>query len=159
MTLTMKPMKDMLSKIPLLKKRVVRKQLQIASQITDFLSARNWKQRDLSRHTGLKESYISKVLAGEANMTVETICKFEDAFDEDIIVVKKFLDSHRDVRVFTAHTHRIAVPIEYESGVAVSGFSRTAHDGYSAKVLPAPNQSIAFLRKHHGENETAYTRS
>jgi transcriptional regulator with XRE-family HTH domain len=60
-------------------------------QIRQFLSAemlrRGWKQRDLAMHSGLPVSYISRILSGKVNLTLETIVKLEAAVGEDIVKV------------------------------------------------------------------------
>ena len=35
----------------------------------------------------MKVSYINRVLKGQANLTLQTICKFEDALGTDLITV------------------------------------------------------------------------
>jgi transcriptional regulator with XRE-family HTH domain len=81
---------ELLSSVPAAQRRLYDKQSQIAGQITHLLKVRKWKQRDLASSTGLRESYISRVLAGEANLTLETITKLEAAFDTDVIVIPMY---------------------------------------------------------------------
>lgn len=81
---------ELLSSVPAAQRRLYDKQSQIAGQITHLLKVKKWKQRDLASSTGLRESYISRVLAGEANLTLETITKLEAAFDTDVIVVPMY---------------------------------------------------------------------
>lgn len=66
--------------------RLIRKQTQVAGQIYHLLAERGWKQRDLARMSGLKESYVSRVLAGDANLTLESIARIESAFGSEIAV-------------------------------------------------------------------------
>jgi transcriptional regulator with XRE-family HTH domain len=95
--------------------RLVQKKTQIAGQIYHMLTQRNWKQRDLAQLTGLKESYVSRVLAGDVNLTLESITKMEAAFDEDVI----------------------AVPLYYfpETGIDFSGFEFIVPETIASNII------------------------
>jgi len=83
---------QLLSKVPSDIKRFVRKQGEIAVQIGTILKAKGITQKQLAKKIGMKESQLSKILAGNANCTLKTITKIEHALDEDIITVPIFKD-------------------------------------------------------------------
>lgn len=66
-------------------KRSVRRRTELVLQIAEMLRAKGWNQKELAQKAGLKESYISRVFSGEANVQLLTICKLEEAFGEDIM--------------------------------------------------------------------------
>jgi transcriptional regulator with XRE-family HTH domain len=61
----------------------------IASQLREYLRASDMTQRTLAQKTNLKPSYVSRVLSGSVNLTLETIAKFQVAFGKEIVVVPK----------------------------------------------------------------------
>lgn len=81
---------QLLSKVPADVKRYVRKQGEIAVQIGTILKAKGITQKQLAKKIGMKESQLSKILAGDANCTLKTITKIEHALNEDIITVPIF---------------------------------------------------------------------
>ena len=96
---------QLLSKVPSDVKRFVRKQGEIAVQIGAILKAKGITQKQLAKKIGMKESQLSKILAGNANCTLKTITKIEHALDEDIIAVPIFRDDFdSDVMIDKAAT-------------------------------------------------------
>lgn len=94
---------QLLSKVPSDVKRFVRKQGEIAVQIGTILKAKGITQKELAQKIGMKESQLSKILAGNANCTLKTITKIENALNEDIITVPIFREDFApDVIVDTA---------------------------------------------------------
>jgi len=81
---------QLLSKVPSDIKRFVRKQGEIAVQIGTILKAKGITQKQLAKKIGMKESQLSKILAGNANCTLTTITKIENALNEDIITIPIF---------------------------------------------------------------------
>lgn len=81
---------QLLSKVPADVKRYVRKQGEIAVQIGTILKAKGITQKQLAKKIGMKESQLSKILAGDANCTLKTITKIEHALNEDIIAIPIF---------------------------------------------------------------------
>lgn len=76
--------------IPAEVKKYVQKQGDIAVQIATILKNKGIKQKEFAKQIGMKESQLSKILAGNANCTLKTIVKIEAALGEDIITVPKF---------------------------------------------------------------------
>ncbi|MFI5201106.1 MAG: multiprotein-bridging factor 1 family protein [Candidatus Kapaibacterium sp.] len=62
-----------------------RHQHEIATRIKALLEIKGWQQRDLAKKAGLKDSYITRVVQGEANLTLATITLLERALEEPII--------------------------------------------------------------------------
>jgi len=83
---------QLLYRVPADVKRFVRKQGEIAVQIGAILKAKGITQKQLAKKIGMKESQLSKILAGNANCTLKTITKIEHALNEDIITVPIFRD-------------------------------------------------------------------
>jgi len=81
---------QLLSRVPSDVKRFVRKQGEIAVQIGAILKAKGITQKQLAKKIGMKESQLSKILAGNANCTLKTITKIEHALEEDIITIPIF---------------------------------------------------------------------
>ena len=74
-------------------------------QIGAILKAKGITQKQLAKKIGMKESQLSKILAGNANCTLKTITKIEHALDEDIIAVPIFRDDFdSDVMIDKAAT-------------------------------------------------------
>ena len=78
-------LEELHEQIPLDLKLLVEKQSDIAVQIAAYLKERNWSHRDLAKHSGFKESYVSRVLSGETNLTLKTICRLEATIGKPII--------------------------------------------------------------------------
>jgi len=68
-------------------KLFVRMQGVIAERIATILNNLNISQKDFAKKLGMKESQLSNILAGNANLTLKTITRLEVALDEVIIVV------------------------------------------------------------------------
>lgn len=62
---------------------------QIVQRIHTILDKKEWKQADLARETGFHKGYISLLLSGQKNLTVETIEILEKALKEPIVKVPK----------------------------------------------------------------------
>lgn len=66
---------------------LVRRKKQIAERIAGLLEAKGWTQKELAERAGMKESYVSKVLHADANLTLGTIALFEATLEEQLIKV------------------------------------------------------------------------
>ncbi|NTU74024.1 helix-turn-helix transcriptional regulator [Candidatus Roizmanbacteria bacterium] len=71
--------------IPSVTRQYVNRQVGFAATVAEKLKASGMTQRDLADRLGKKESYISRVLSGDANPTLKTISEFEVALGEDVI--------------------------------------------------------------------------
>ena len=70
------------------KDHVALKRNRIAARISELIRARGLSQRAFARLIGMQESYISKILSGEANLSLSTICAIEDALNQTIIEIR-----------------------------------------------------------------------
>lgn len=62
---------------------------QIADRIREILAKRGLKQQYLADTTGMSKAYISHILSGEVNLTLETIEALETVLKDKIIEVKR----------------------------------------------------------------------
>lgn len=65
------------------------KKEQIALRIRALLDQKGWSQQQLADAMGVNKSYISKILSGEQNMTLEGISSIEKALGFSIIDIRK----------------------------------------------------------------------
>lgn len=77
--------KSLLDGIHPLTKKYVNRQLGFAATVAEKLSISGMTQRELAEQLGKKESYISRILSGDANPTLKTISELEVALGEDVI--------------------------------------------------------------------------
>jgi transcriptional regulator with XRE-family HTH domain len=76
---------NILDTVPTATKKYVNRQLGFAATVSEKLKSVGMTQRELAEKMGKKESYISRILSGEANPTLKTIAELEDALGEDVI--------------------------------------------------------------------------
>ena len=57
----------------------------IATQTSAAMEKKKLSQRELARRMNCSSQYISRLLKGKENLSLETICKLENALDESII--------------------------------------------------------------------------
>jgi transcriptional regulator with XRE-family HTH domain len=77
--------KSLLESIPSSTKKYVNRQVGFATTVAEKLRYTGMTQRELAEKLGKKESYISRILSGEANPTLKTIAEVEVALGEDVI--------------------------------------------------------------------------
>jgi transcriptional regulator with XRE-family HTH domain len=77
--------KNIIDGIPSITKRYVNRQVGFASTVAEKLRLAGMSQRELAEKLGKKESYISRVLSGDANPTLKTISELEIALGTDVI--------------------------------------------------------------------------
>ena len=58
---------------------------QIANRIRAILDEKEWKQQDLVNASGLTKAYVSQIMHGTLNLTLDTIEILEKALKEPII--------------------------------------------------------------------------
>ena len=73
-----------------MKRRFIKKQMDIAAQIYELMEQKGWTQKDLSEATGVYEQTLSNIMSGHANPTLKTLVKLEEAFEADVVVAPKF---------------------------------------------------------------------
>lgn len=78
------------TKIPEDVSRLVEKQMDIAEAIADAIDRSDFKNRkEFAQTIGMKPSMLSRILAGNANLTLKTITKIEAALETDIISITR----------------------------------------------------------------------
>lgn len=75
---------------PSVDEQFIGKQMDIAAQIDTYLKENGWTRKELANKAGLHQSQITEIMAGEANPTLRTITKIEEALGKDIIVSPEF---------------------------------------------------------------------
>ena len=73
-----------------MKKRFIKKQMDIAAQIYELMQQKGWTQRELAEKTGIYEQTLSNIMSGHANPTLKTLVMLEEALEADVIVAPKF---------------------------------------------------------------------
>lgn len=76
---------NVLDTIPPGTKKYVNRQLGFAATVSEKLKSVGMTQRELAEKMGKKESYISRILSGDANPTLKTIAEIEVALGVDVI--------------------------------------------------------------------------
>ncbi len=66
---------------------LTKRQKAIAERIAELLAEKGWTQRDLAYRTKLKDSYITRVLQAEANLTLKSIDTLEHGLGKPLIVI------------------------------------------------------------------------
>ncbi len=69
----------------------------IAIKILRALREKNITQKALAEKLGLTPQYVNKIVKGQENLTLETICKFERALEIDLIKVPGLAKMNRVV--------------------------------------------------------------
>ena len=63
------------------------KSADIALRILRTLRSKSITQKDLADRLGVSAQYINKIVKGKENLTLDTICKLEQALDIELITV------------------------------------------------------------------------
>ena len=51
----------------------------------DKMESLGLNQRDLAERMGCSQQYVSKILRGRENLSIETLCKIEDALQLELL--------------------------------------------------------------------------
>lgn len=62
----------------------------IALNVLEILRQKNMSKQELARRMQVSAQYISKIVKGQENLTLETISKLESALEVDMIEIKDF---------------------------------------------------------------------
>ena len=57
----------------------------IAAIMSNRMEERGWSHRGLAKKMNCTQQYVSKVLKGRENLSLETLCKIENALDIKIL--------------------------------------------------------------------------
>lgn len=67
--------------------RWLRRSQKIAMEMLDRMDFLGVNQKELAQRMGCTPQYVSKILKGKENLSLETICKIEDALDMEFQTV------------------------------------------------------------------------
>jgi transcriptional regulator with XRE-family HTH domain len=70
-----------------IKKRLESRRKEVAERVVQCLKTRGLKPLEFAKISGIKPSFISRVLSAEANLTLQTITKLELALDYELIQI------------------------------------------------------------------------
>lgn len=84
----------MLKEIPKNERIYLQKCGDIAMQIAAYMKQEGVSQKQLAQKLNMKESRLSKVLSGSANLSLKTITQFEAYFGKDIISTPLYAQTH-----------------------------------------------------------------
>ena len=77
-------------------KRWLRYSQHVAMLMLDKMEKLNWTQKVLAEKMGCTQQYVSKVLKGSENLSIETICKIEDALNIRLLPIFYFVSKDVD---------------------------------------------------------------
>jgi len=81
---------ELLAQVPDDVARLVDRQMEISVAIADAIDRSEYKTRkDFAEAIGMKPSMLSRILAGNVNLTLKTITKIEAALKTDIISITR----------------------------------------------------------------------
>lgn len=83
-----------LESIPSETKRLAQKQGDISVRVNELINGQ-MTQRELAKKLGVSESRLSKILSGQANLTLKTITKLESVLGEEIITVPSYNEKEK----------------------------------------------------------------
>ena len=66
-------------------KRWLRYSQYVAMQMQSKMEENGLNQRNLAERMGCSQQYVSKILKGQENLSIETICKIEDALRIELL--------------------------------------------------------------------------
>ena len=70
-------------------KRWLRYSQYVAMQMLSKMEETGINQRGLAERMGCSQQYVSKILKGQENLSIETICKIEEALEIELLTVQK----------------------------------------------------------------------
>ena len=102
--------------------------LEFAELVIQHLKQKDWSQRDLALKASMKESFISRIVHSDANLTVETIGRIESALDFHLDFKVRSAERHAegstDLHLVTADGGRTRIP-QQETSDHGQEFTRT----------------------------------
>lgn len=68
---------------------------ELVTRVSEVLKEKGWSQSDLADVLECSDAYVSKLLSGNANVTLKTVSKLESALGEDIMhIAWSFTSDH-----------------------------------------------------------------
>lgn len=74
--------------------KVAKAQSDFAYRLEDLMGRRGRSRKQLAADIGSSPAYITKIMSGDANFTIETMVKVLDALDADLIIRPKPREIH-----------------------------------------------------------------
>jgi transcriptional regulator with XRE-family HTH domain len=106
---TTKTFKSRVAEIPSWKKRLTRKfQTDVVIRISDLLNEKGISQKELAERAGFQPSFISRLLSGSENLTLQTIARIEDALGDDVLVIPHHVSGSNNVTVKSGRSRKTA---------------------------------------------------
>lgn len=73
---------------------------EIALAIRYYLRKSGSTQKELADKLGVSTAYMTKLMKGNENLTIETICKLQDALKEDLVTVCRPYEYQENVKAW-----------------------------------------------------------
>lgn len=109
----------------------LRKSSTIANEILEFLRVNKWTQKEFASRMDVSPQYLTKLLRGQENLTLETMTKINKAMGYEMIEInvvdslqaqeKKFLDFMKK-KTFTSN--EFSLSLNHESSYNLSSLKR-----------------------------------
>lgn len=128
---------QLLSRVPSDITKFVQKQGEIAVQIGTILKKKGMTQKEFAKLLDMKESQLSKILSGNANCTLKTITKIENALREDIIIIPLFREE------FTYNTR---TDISYTANQFVPDYDIDNYIEFPEDILIKQQNNVNFMQ-------------
>ena len=72
---------------------------ELVTRVSEILEEKGWSQSDLANVLECSDAYVSKLLSGNANVTLKTVSKLEAALGEDVMHIAWSLTSKHESNV------------------------------------------------------------
>ena len=69
---------------------------ELVTRVSEILEEKGWSQSDLANVLECSDAYVSKLLSGNANVTLKTVSKLEAALGEDVMHIAWSLNSEHE---------------------------------------------------------------
>lgn len=70
----------------------------IAARLFAIAESKNWSRKQLAAEIGRSESYVSRLLNGELNLTLETLSEIEDKVGEKLLIDPTYIQEKQKKR-------------------------------------------------------------
>ena len=102
-------LEEMANETPPAIKRYIRLQGDIAVQLANYLKEKGLSQKAFAKSIKMKESQLSRILSGDANLTLKTITKIEAKLGEDLVQVPIFFKPEKNVPIIRYITRTVTL--------------------------------------------------
>ena len=84
-------LQELVSRIPPVQRRKNEILLSVGARILDTLKSLDMTQRRLAEELDVEDSYLSRVVNADSNLTIETIARIEIALATELVTVPEFM--------------------------------------------------------------------